>query len=56
MPGSKTPSFPFGAAILVGFSMNFLSFQLVEPCRGSPTERKLYPKLLMMMEATAICK
>src|SRR6202008_860396 len=33
MPGNSTPSFPFGAATLVGFSMNFLSFSIGEQQR-----------------------
>jgi hypothetical protein len=30
IPGSRTPSFPLGAAIFVGFSMNSLNFLLVD--------------------------
>jgi len=40
MPGKSTPSFPFGAAILVGFSMNFLSYFVGGPHKAQPSGRK----------------
>jgi hypothetical protein len=40
MPGSRTPSFPFGAAILVGFSMNFLSYFVGGLHKAQPSGRK----------------
>jgi hypothetical protein len=40
MPGKSTPSFPFGAAILVGFSMNFLSLFVGGPRKAQPSVRK----------------
>src|SRR5580704_4013772 len=33
IPGRRIPSFPFGAAIFVGFSMKFLSFPIGGRCR-----------------------
>jgi hypothetical protein len=30
IPGNSTPNFPFGGAIVFGFSMKFLSFRLVD--------------------------
>src|SRR5260221_903863 len=40
IPGNKTPSFPLGAAILVGFSMNFLSYFVGGQRKAQPSGRK----------------
>jgi hypothetical protein len=40
IPGNNTPSFPLGAAILVGFSMNFLSYFVGGLHKAQPSGRK----------------
>src|SRR6516165_896228 len=46
IPGSSTPSFPFGAAILVGFSMNFLSFSIGEQQRVEQLRTDAVPQTI----------